>query len=356
MIGRIPRPAANFAALVAAMVFLALGGLCAGESRNDAGTAAGSASGGIATTGAMRGVNLSGGEFGAVPGIRGRDYTYPSNELIDLVHAKGFELVRIPVRWERIQPRLMGGLAKGDIAEVDRIVGHARSLGMVVVLDLHNYARRKAGSGEELLGSQGLPVPALADVWRRLGVRYQGQDGIWFGLMNEPHGIPADDWWRYAQSVVLQLRASGVENVLLVPGTRWTGAWSWELSGNSGKAEALSDPLRRSVFEVHQYLDDNSSGMSGECSAGSADRVDDAIEWAENGGHKLFFGEIAAGGGSRCPEEYSAMLAKLGNSQAVVGWAAWGGGPWWPADYPFRLTFGDDPPTVHDRYLSQTSE
>ena len=50
------------------------------------------------------------------------------------------------------------------------------------------------------------------------------------------------------------------------------------------------------------------------------------------------------------------MLAKLGNSQAVVGWAAWGGGSWWPADYPFRLTFGDDPPTVHDRYLSQTSE
>ena len=96
--------------------------------------------------------------------------------------------------------------------------------------------------------------------------------------------------------------------------------------------------------------------MSGECSSGSADRVDNVIEWAERGEHKLFFGEIAAGGGSRCPAEYATMLAKLGNSKAVVGWAAWGGGPWWPANYPFRLTFGKGPQTVHDSYLSQATD
>lgn len=51
------------------------------------------------------GVNLAGAEFGQtnMPGIYNTDYTYPTVSTIDYFASKGFKLLRIPFRWERIQ-------------------------------------------------------------------------------------------------------------------------------------------------------------------------------------------------------------------------------------------------------------
>jgi endoglucanase len=305
----------------------------------------------------LRGVNLSGGEFGEVPGTMGRDYIYPPNELLDDVRKKGFELVRLPFRWERVQPQLFGALSERDVEEIQRIVSHARSLGLVVVLDLHNYARRTVSGERRILGASDLPASALADFWERFGELFPDQEAVWFGLMNEPHGLTASAWWADAQFVVVHLRGRNVGNILLVPGTQWTGAWSWARSGNAREAQNFSDPLGKTIFEVHQYLDADSSGTSGDCSIGSASRIDDVIEWAERGHYRLFFGEIAAGSGQYCESEYRSLLDKVAGSDAVVGWAAWGGGPWWPEDYPFRLTFDDRRnPTRHDQYLARPAK
>ncbi|MFC6774139.1 hypothetical protein [Methylobacterium gregans] len=54
----------------------------------------------------LRGVNLSGPEFGTVPGRYGTDYAYPSAQTIARFGALGLTGVRLPVRWERLQPRL----------------------------------------------------------------------------------------------------------------------------------------------------------------------------------------------------------------------------------------------------------
>lgn len=304
---------------------------------------------------ALRGVNLSGGEFGKVPGKLGHDYIYPSNSLIDQVRERGFGLVRIPFRWERVQPLPYGDLSASDLSQLRRVTEHANALGMVVVLDLHNYARRSVDSRTETVGTPALPAAALADFWEKLGSEFKDQDNIWIGLMNEPHGLSADRWWAVAQEVVNRLRARSINNVLLVPGTRWSGAWSWKVSGNAQEAEAFSDPQSNTIFEVHQYLDADSSGTSNECSTKSAERVDDVIDWAETGRHKLFFGEIAAGSGANCEREYTSMLQRLNVSNSVVAWAAWGGGAWWPESYPFRLTFDQQiRQTPHDQYLFQT--
>jgi len=306
----------------------------------------------------LRGVNLSGGEFGSIPGQLGHDYIYPSNQLIDAVSEKGFRLIRIPFRWERLQPRLYGDFADRDLAALDRIVSHADARGMVVVLDLHNYARRLTANGSTaLVGTSGLPDAALADFWEKLGGHFRDRGNVWIGLMNEPNGLEADEWFATAQTVVNHLRANGISNLVLVPGTAWTGAWSWLRSGNARAAEDFRDPGKNTIFEVHQYLDTDSSGTSGECQVGSSSRVDEVIAWAERGKYRLFFGEIAAGAGRDCKNEYLTLLRKLRNSQSAVGWAAWGGGPWWPVNYHFRLTFdAAGPRTAHDAYLSQVTD
>ena len=55
-----------------------------------------------------RGVNIAGGEFtpDRLPGVYDRDYTYPDDQSIAYFAAKGMNTIRVPVLWERIQPRL----------------------------------------------------------------------------------------------------------------------------------------------------------------------------------------------------------------------------------------------------------
>ena len=85
---------------------------------------------------------------------------------------------------------------------------------------------------------------------------------MWFGLMNEPNGVAATQWLAAANAAIAGIRASGAQNLVLVPGVRWTGAHSW-YSGDSGSNAAVMggvvDPLDHYAYELHQYLDSDSS-------------------------------------------------------------------------------------------------
>ena len=52
------------------------------------------------------GVNLSGAEFGqtSLPGTFGSDYTYPTSAEVDYYKSTGMNFIRLPFRWERLQP------------------------------------------------------------------------------------------------------------------------------------------------------------------------------------------------------------------------------------------------------------
>jgi len=58
-------------------------------------------------------------------------------------------------------------------------------------------------------------------------------------------------------------------NVVTVPGNAWTGAHSWLKSDygtpNGTVMKGIVDPGKNMVFEVHQYLDADSSGTSATC-------------------------------------------------------------------------------------------
>src|SRR5438270_133962 len=60
----------------------------------------------------LRGVNVSGAEFGdgVLPGIYGQHYTYNSEQTFDYFAARSLNFIRLQVRWERLQPVLGGPL------------------------------------------------------------------------------------------------------------------------------------------------------------------------------------------------------------------------------------------------------
>ena len=54
------------------------------------------------------GVNISGGEFNdqSLPGEYARDYIYPEPATVAYFATKGMNIIRVPVRWERLQHQL----------------------------------------------------------------------------------------------------------------------------------------------------------------------------------------------------------------------------------------------------------
>ncbi len=174
------------------------------------------------------GVNLSGAEIAPskIPGIVGVDYTYPRSSDYTYFAGKGMNLLRLPVRWERLQPQPRGPFDAAQLALIDDAVQQAKAQGMYVIVDIHNYARHDG----RLIGSSGLPVAAFVDLWRRLARAYGSDNAVVFGLMNEPHGISPAAWATAAQAAVDAIRATGASNLVLarcgparIAGTRqWT--------------------------------------------------------------------------------------------------------------------------------------
>ena len=102
----------------------------------------------------------------------------------------------------------------------------------------------------------------------------------------------------------------------------------------------VSDPLGRMAFDLHQYFDADFSGRSTECSGAerALKAIDDVGAWLKANDRRGFLGEFAV---SDRPECVGALKALVGKMNAApdrwIGWTAWGGGAWWPADYPFTL-------------------
>lgn len=312
----------------------------------------------------LNGVNLAGAEFYNKPGGRpGKHYFYPDETDIEFFVGRGFGLFRLPFKWERVQRDMSLPLGEGkdteDLRLLIRSVQKVRNRGAICVLDLHNYGRRQIQPGLiATVGSKDLPTRDFIEFWTRLASFFPDDAGVWLGLMNEPNGIAAPVWAEICQLTVLSLRKAGTSHRILVPGTAWTGAHSWVSSGNAAAFADFFDPDENFVFEVHQYLDKDSSGTQGTCVAGSGhSRLKMFQDWClEKPGRRGFLGEFGSGdpkvpGHESCAKELSDLLNEMeANPDIWVGWAAWGGGRRWADRYPFRLQNAKEP-DVENGYL-----
>src|SRR4051794_32479307 len=123
------------------------------------------------------GVNLAGADFGNVPGKHGKEYLYPPARHFDYFRELGFMLVRLPFKWERLQPELNKPFAPDELVLLTGAVRNATRNGQQVIIDPHNYAQRRiAADGwmhEHIVGSGEVPVAAFADFWSRLSSQFK---------------------------------------------------------------------------------------------------------------------------------------------------------------------------------------
>jgi endoglucanase len=294
------------------------------------------------------GVNLAGAEFGEtqLPGSYGTHYVYPTPEEVDYYADKGMNAIRIPFRWERLQPALGGPLDADELARLRAIVLYATARGVNVVLDPHNYARYYG----EVVGSSEVPDAAFADFWFRIAAEFANDGRVFFGLMNEPHDMPTRQWLDAANAAIAAIRAAAAHNLILVPGNGSSGAHSWadDWYGepNASAMTGVVDPLDHFVFEVHQYLDGNSSGKSPAIVSATigSQRLAGFTEWLRDHGYRGWLGEFAVAretigaGAQQIGDEALADLLDhvADNADVWLGWTWWAGGPWW-GEYMFTL-------------------
>lgn len=228
-----------------------------------------------------RGMNVAGAEFAAPstqpestfsnenPGAYEVAYHYDSPETFRFLAQRGLRLVRLPFRWERLQPRLGERLDKNELRRLSAAVAAAGDAGLKVVLDMHNYGGyylERDGVGlRRAIGSRACSVADFVDVWRRLSSRFgTNASVVGYGLMNEPVGIaptstlsPSQRWERITQRVLSRVRARGDNSTILVPGYQWSGVQSWRNNHPDGWIE---DPANRFRYEGHHYWDADHSG------------------------------------------------------------------------------------------------
>ena len=290
---------------------------------------------------ALTGVNLAGAEFGEgqLPGTYGIHYTYPTAEEVAHFTALGMNVFRLPFRWERLQRTAFGDFDAAEAARLDGFVAAATGSGAKVILDPHNYARYYG----DVVGSAALPDAALADFWGRLAERYGGNPDVIFGLMNEPHSMPTEQWLSAANAAIAAIRAAGAANLVLVPGNAWTGAHSWGQgwygTPNADVMGGVVDPGGNYAYELHQYLDGDSSGTSPTCVAPSAgaQRLAFVTGWLRARGARGFLGEFGAAANPNCLDGLDALLDYVdANTDVWLGWTYWAAGPWW-GDYMFSI-------------------
>ncbi|SFV30163.1 glycoside hydrolase family 5 protein [Hyphomicrobium facile] len=291
------------------------------------------------------GVNMASGEFGQGTTFN-KDYVYPENARIDWSKEQGFKILRVPFKFQNIQPGPDRDIRSQDLQELGRVASRCARNEIICILDMHNYGSYYSddGKGFGLAGSNGVSNQKLAKLWANLSVHFKNNPYIWFGLMNEPHEQSALEWIKTANTIALAIRDAGVPNKIVFQGSYWDGAHSWDSSDNSVQVLKAYDPLNNFAVEAHQYLDLDSSGTSSFCMPLSGShRLDPFTTWLKKYKMQGIIGEAGWANNFLCLHEGEDMLNSWKSAMATpseggyIGFTYWAAGPWWDKNYPYLV-------------------
>ncbi len=293
------------------------------------------------------GVNMSGPEWD------GGSSTWPNQYLtkgyesyLKYFRGWGMTTIRLPFKWEYLQPELGGEFDEEQFESLKITVFHSKKYRAKVLIDMHNYARY----GGKLIGSDEVSYDDFADAWRRLAETFKPYPEVMFGIMNEPHDMSTAQWVTAANTAIAAIRDTGAENLIFLNANGWSGAHSWtqgwpDLDGELTNAEAMLqivDPLGDDhlIFEVHQYLNVDSSDW-GECECSSFEagsgctpetvgsyRMQQFTKWLHDNNKKGFLGEFGSYDDATCMAALDDQLKHMEeNDDVYVGWTWWSAGP-----------------------------
>jgi endoglucanase len=276
-------------------------------------------------------INVSGAESseGVFPGELNRHYFFPSEQYFARWKAKGITSVRFPVKWERLQPVLGGGLDPTYAGLIDKMLAQAKAQGINVIIDVHNYARYR----EQVIGSSKVTVAHYGQLMRQIAERWHDTPALYaYDLMNEPHDDSDASWPEAAQAGIDAIRSVDARRLIIVEGRSWSSAQRWPQHNDA--LLALKDPANNLVFSAHLYLDSNGGGGYRDRKGGAinpdigVERAKPFIEWLQKNGRRGQIGEMGfPDDDPRWAQAADRLLAYL--RQHCVPLAYWTSGESW---------------------------
>lgn len=311
------------------------------------------------------GVSLCGAEFGTenLPGMYNKNYIYPQKSEVEYFAKKGVSLMQLPFRWERIQHQLFGTLDVQELGRIKRFLNDCANTGVMVVLNMHNFARYKINGAEYIIGSQQVPVTAFKDVWKKIAFELRGFTNIYgLDIMNEPHDMGDFSWFAAAQETIKTIRQVNTDVAIMIEGESYSNAATW--SRFNDYLKNLVDPSDNLVYNAHCYFDNDQSGRyelgydaSNINEQTGVQKVKPFIDWLKANGKRGFVGEF---GIPKTDKRWLTVLDNFLNYLTAnnISGSYWAAGQWWKS-YPLSLhpVAGNDQPQmmVYAKYLQNPS-
>ncbi|KAG0649236.1 hypothetical protein D0Z07_4285 [Hyphodiscus hymeniophilus] len=283
------------------------------------------------------GVDESGAEFGntAIPGVWGKDFTFPADASLSTLMGQGFNIFRVPFLMERMAVgSLTASLDPAYLANYTATINYITGKGGWAIVDPHNFGRYNGNIITDTAGFQ--------TFWANLASTFKSNSKAIFDTNNEYHDMDQTLVLNLNQAAINGIRGVGATSqYIFAEGNSYSGAWTWETVNDNLKA--LTDPSNLLVYEMHQYLDSDGSGTNATCVSSTigVDRITSATAWLQTNNKVGIIGEFAGGANSVCLSAVTGMLSYMkANSNVWSGALWWGGGPWWGT-----YIFGFEPPS-----------
>ena len=235
---------------------------------------------------------------------------------------EGFNTFRIPFAMERMTGTSMGVISEDYFNKYAAVVKFITGKGQYAILDPHNYGR--------YYGNVITNTADFKKFWAVFAARFKDNDHVIFDTNNEYNTMDQALVVSLNQAAIDGIRSTGSKQYIFVEGNSWSGAHSW-LSVNDSMKN-LKDPENKIVYEMHQYLDSDSSGTSDICVSSTigVERLKDATKWLRDNKKVGMLGEFAGGTNDQCKAAVKGMMDFMqANSDVWLGATWWAAGPWW---------------------------
>ena len=191
----------------------------------------------------------------------------PSASDIQYHYNRGIRTLRIPIRWEYLQPTRNSALDATELGKFVDTLNACQNAGMEVLIDIHNYARYDTGSGYVNLDATGVLDDYLDFLDRLMGasvtddndetVLIKNHSAVWgIGIMNEPAYVSTSDWEELSQSIYDHLRSATEINYsghIAVAIGNWSGIHSIDTYHPDGPWITPASGDTNYSYEGHYY-------------------------------------------------------------------------------------------------------
>ncbi len=276
------------------------------------------------------GLNLSGAAFApnVVPGTNGVNYVYPTEADFKQWSQKGIRLIRFPILWERLQPKLSNMLDPKQVGLIQTTMNLAQKYNIKVILDIHNNGRYNGN----IIGAGQVTYTHFWDLMYRVAYRWASHPALYgYDIMAKPYGM--DNYWlKAAQSGIDGVRTVDHIHPVIIEGNAWSNASLWPYYNDS--LLSLKDSANNIIFAAHVYLDKDGSGTySAEDTSQlnamqGVNRAKPFVDWLKKNGKRGYIAEFGVpGDDARWLPLMDNLLSYL--QQNCIPATYWAAGPGW---------------------------